>query len=62
MMQNLVLAKIGGSSLKGPTGFKNALEILRARPDIKAVVISATFDTTNILEDLASKALPLMDV
>jgi len=54
---NLVLAKIGGSSLKGPEDFKHCLKVLENTPSIRAIVISATFNTTNLLEELASKSI-----
>jgi len=56
-MQDLILAKIGGSSLKGPKGFKRCLGVLNNTPSIGAIVISATFNTTNLLEQLANKSL-----
>jgi aspartate kinase len=56
-MKDLVLAKIGGSSLKDANSFKRLIGLFENKPNIRAVVISATFNTTNLLEELATKAL-----
>ncbi|RLA63022.1 MAG: hypothetical protein DRQ88_11660 [Epsilonproteobacteria bacterium] len=56
-MQDFVLAKIGGSSLRGPACLDKCRNLLAQSPDIRAIVISATFNTTNLLEELAEKSL-----
>lgn len=56
-MQDYVLAKIGGSSLRGPECLGKCKDLLEKSPSIRAVVISATFNTTNLLEELAEKSI-----
>lgn len=53
----MILAKIGGSSLKKPAGFKECLQILKLRPKIKVIVVSAIYNVTNILEQLRDQSL-----
>ena len=47
----MVVVKFGGSSLVNATGFKNILNILRHRHEIKIVVVSACAGITDQLID-----------
>ncbi len=52
-----VVAKFGGSSVKDASAMKRCAAIVAARPEIKVVIISATYQTTNHLEEMARLAL-----
>lgn len=52
-----VVAKFGGSSVKDATAMKRCAAIVASRPEIKVVIISATYQTTNHLEEMARYAL-----
>lgn len=52
-----VVAKFGGSSVRDASAMKRCAAIVAARPEIKVVIISATYQTTNHLEEIARLAL-----
>lgn len=52
----LKVAKFGGSSVKDGAAMKRCARILTNDPDIKLVIISATWNTTNELERIAGLA------
>jgi aspartate kinase len=56
-MKSLAVAKIGGSILRNPQGMVDALNILEKHPQIKIAIISATFNTTNELEEIAKASV-----
>jgi aspartate kinase len=53
----MTVAKFGGSSVANAECMLRSAAIVASRPKIKVVVISATENTTNILEQLASLAV-----
>lgn len=52
----LKVAKFGGSSVRDAKAIKRCARILTLDPEIQVVVISATFNTSNELEQIASLA------
>ena len=56
-MKKVAVAKIGGSILRGPQGMRDALKVLEEYPQIKIVVVSATYNTTNELEEIAKASV-----
>lgn len=52
-----VVAKFGGSSVRDAEAFKRCGNIIAQNPDIKVVVVSATYNTTNDLEMIAGLAV-----
>src|SRR5574343_1578104 len=56
-MKKMSVAKIGGSILRSPQGMVDALNVLEEYPHIKIVVVSATYNTTNELEEIAKVCL-----
>lgn len=56
-MKKMSVAKIGGSILRNPQGMIDALNVLEEYPQIKIVVVSATYNTTNELEEIAKSCL-----
>lgn len=56
-MKKMSVAKIGGSILRNPSGMVDALNVLEEYPQIKIVVVSATYNTTNELEEIAKASL-----
>jgi len=56
-MKSLAVAKIGGSILRNPQGMVDALNVLEKHPQIKIAIISATFNTTNELEQIAKASV-----
>ncbi|MFI5391145.1 MAG: hypothetical protein ACHQYQ_07280, partial [Bacteriovoracales bacterium] len=56
-MKSLAVAKIGGSILRNPQGMVDALNVLEKHPQIKIAVISAIFNTTNELEEIAKASV-----
>jgi len=56
-MGNGIVAKFGGSSVKDAESMSRCAEVVKSFPDIRIVIISATYNTTNMLERLACAAL-----
>ena len=56
-MKSLAVAKIGGSILRNPQGMVDALNVLEKHPQIKIAIVSATFNTTNELEEIAKASV-----
>jgi aspartate kinase len=52
----LKVAKFGGSSVRDAQAMMRVMNVVKNRPDIKVVVISATYNTTNRLEQMAALA------
>ncbi len=52
-MNNWIVSKFGGSSVKDGTAMLRCSYILENNPDIKITIISATYNTTNQLEQVA---------
>jgi aspartate kinase len=52
-MKEMAVAKIGGSILRNPQGMVDALRVLEEYAHIKIVIVSATYNTTNELEEIA---------
>lgn len=53
----MVVSKFGGSSVRDASAFIRSGNIIKETTDLKLVVVSATYDTTNQLEKLASLIL-----
>src|SRR5690606_21861086 len=53
----MVVSKFGGSSVRDANAFIRSGNIIKETADLKLVVVSATYDTTNQLEKLASLIL-----
>ena len=51
----MIVAKFGGSTIKNANGIKRCAEIVLSHPQIGLIVLSATFNTTNLLEEVAYK-------
>ncbi|MCP4913628.1 MAG: aspartate kinase [Oligoflexia bacterium] len=51
------IAKFGGSSVKDAQAFLNCFHILEKYPEISFVILSATYNTTNQLEELYQSVL-----
>ena len=49
----MIIYKFGGSSVKNAEALKRVAQLISNEPNLKAVVISATYNTTNNLEELA---------
>ncbi len=56
-MGNKIVAKFGGSSVKDADAMRACVSIVKQTPDLCALVISATWNTTNLLEKIAQRAL-----
>lgn len=56
-MKEIAVAKIGGSILRNPQGMVDALRVLEEYPHIKIVIVSATYNTTNELEEIARASI-----
>ncbi len=57
----MIVAKFGGSSVKGPNEMALCLDVLLGNSEIQVVVLSATYNTTNYLEEIwKSKSLTLL--
>lgn len=56
-MANKTIAKFGGSSVKDAKAFLNCFQILEKNPQSSFVILSATFNTTNQLEELYQSVL-----
>lgn len=54
MTSKMVVSKFGGSSVRDSIAFKRSSNIIVETANLKLVVVSATYDTTNQLEKLAS--------
>lgn len=54
MTSKMVVSKFGGSSVRDSIAFKRSSNIIKETANLKLVVVSATYDTTNQLEKLAS--------
>jgi aspartate kinase len=48
----LIVAKFGGSSVRDASAFKRCLEIIKKQDTIKLVILSATYNSTNELEEI----------
>lgn len=51
-----IVAKFGGSSVKDAQAMRRCAEVVKSYPDTRIVIISATYNTTNMLERLAQTA------
>lgn len=49
-----VVAKFGGTSVRDSLAIKNCVEIIKGLPEVKVIVVSATSQTTNHLEEVAN--------
>lgn len=56
-MNRKIVAKFGGSSVKDSQAMRRCLNIVKNNSDIKVVILSATWNTTNQLEKLAQLAI-----
>ncbi len=56
-MNQIAVAKIGGSILRNPQGMVDALNVMEKHPQIKVVIVSATYNTTNELEEIAKASV-----
>ncbi|MCO4793320.1 MAG: aspartate kinase [Bacteriovoracaceae bacterium] len=56
-MSNLTISKFGGSSVKNAEAMRRCSQILSKRPESRVVIISATYNTTNELEEMAGLSL-----
>lgn len=52
----MIVAKFGGSSVRDASAFRRCLEIIKKERSIKLVILSATYNTTNELEEIYSLA------
>ncbi len=52
MIQKGIVAKFGGSSVQDASSMKDVARIIFQNPNISIVVISATYNTTNVLEKI----------
>ena len=50
----MIVAKFGGSSVRDASAFKRCQEIIKKQDAIKIVILSATYNTTNELEEIFS--------
>ncbi len=55
-MGNGIVAKFGGSSVKDALAMRRCAEVVKSYSDTRIVIISATYNTTNMLERLAQTA------
>lgn len=60
-MSSLIVCKFGGSSVRDASAMRRCSRILEQNPDIKLVIISATYNTTNELEEFAGLSLKNVD-
>jgi aspartate kinase len=51
-----IVAKFGGSSVRDSAAMKRCAEIVKNNPETQVVIISATYNTTNLLEELSKSA------
>lgn len=56
-MKNIKVCKFGGSSVRDAEAMSRCSRILQKRPENRLVIISATYNTTNELEELAGISL-----
>ncbi len=56
-MKSLVVAKFGGSSVKNSDSIKRCAELVLRDSSVKICILSATYNTTNELEELAAKSI-----
>lgn len=52
----MIVSKFGGSSVKDAEAMRRCAEIVESNPDIRVVILSATYNTTNELERMAKLA------
>lgn len=52
-----IVAKFGGSSVKNAQAIERCVDIVQNFPEINVIVVSATYQTTNKLENLSSAVL-----
>ena len=55
-MNNLIVSKFGGSSVRDAQAMIRCARIVQDNPEIRLVIISATYNTTNRLEQMAGLA------
>ncbi len=60
-MSSLIVCKFGGSSVRDASAMRRCSRILENNPNIKLVIISATYNTTNELEEFAGLSLKNID-
>lgn len=53
-MSKVIVSKFGGSSVKDAKAMLRCVDIVKSNCDIKIVILSATYNTTNMLEQLAN--------
>lgn len=56
MTKQVIVAKFGGTSVGKTEAIQGSVEIVKADPNIRVVVVSATSGTTNLLLDLVAKS------
>ena len=49
----MIVAKFGGSSVKDAAAILRCFKIVQDTPELRLVILSATYNTTNELEELA---------
>src|SRR3989339_384620 len=52
-----IVAKFGGSSVREAAAMRRCMNIVKASEQMKVVILSATYNTTNELEEVATSAL-----
>lgn len=52
----MIVSKFGGSSVKDAEAMRRCVDIVENNPDIRVVILSATYNTTNELEKMAKLA------
>lgn len=55
-MKDWIVSKFGGSSIKDSQAMIRCAEVVNKYPNTKVVIVSATYNTTNLLEQLAKAA------
>jgi aspartate kinase len=56
-LEKFIVAKFGGSSVRDASAMFRCAQIVKDNPEIKIVILSATYNTTNNLEAFAEKSI-----